>query len=297
MKVSTSWLVIQVSASSPSPKSFWSASCFLVRNRCAVGQAADLEDVLGALGQLAIDAEVLLEHRRDVELRLVRVRHLEIAVGCELVDHLGGDGVDFARVQFHGRQHCTSQDTLSQGRGRPYSRRRMTVRARKLVVAGLVVADDGRVLITRRKDDQPMGGFWEFPGGKLEPGEAPTAGLARELREELGVEVEVGRDLGRAAPRVPRVRSADDRVRVPAGARRGRRAPSRSPTWPGAARPSWAATTCCPPTRRSSTAWSPKAHRGFDPVARGCLQSRRWKAAPRSPKMCCARKLASSSPT
>lgn len=69
----------------------------------------------------------------------------------------------------------------------------MTSRARKLVVAGLIIADDGRVLITRRKDDQPMGGQWEFPGGKLEPGEAPTAGLARELREELGVEVSVGR--------------------------------------------------------------------------------------------------------
>lgn len=69
----------------------------------------------------------------------------------------------------------------------------MTPRARKLVVAGLIVADDGRVLITRRMDDQPMGGRWEFPGGKLEPGEAPTAGLARELREELDVEVTVGR--------------------------------------------------------------------------------------------------------
>jgi len=69
----------------------------------------------------------------------------------------------------------------------------MTVRNRKLVMAGLVVADDGRVLITQRKADQPLGGFWEFPGGKLEDGEAPTAGLARELDEELGAAVEVGR--------------------------------------------------------------------------------------------------------
>jgi 8-oxo-dGTP diphosphatase len=69
----------------------------------------------------------------------------------------------------------------------------MTPRARKLVVAGLIVGDDGRVLITRRRDDQPLGGQWEFPGGKLEAGETPTAGLARELREELGVEVVVGR--------------------------------------------------------------------------------------------------------
>ena len=65
-------------------------------------------------------------------------------------------------------------------------------RPRKLVVAGLIVDDDGRVLVTRRRDDQPMGGFWEFPGGKLEPGEAPIAALERELREELGAAVDVG---------------------------------------------------------------------------------------------------------
>ena len=68
----------------------------------------------------------------------------------------------------------------------------MTSRPRKLVVAGLVVDDAGQVLITRRRDDQPMGGAWEFPGGKLEPGESPIDGLARELREELGAEVAVG---------------------------------------------------------------------------------------------------------
>lgn len=69
----------------------------------------------------------------------------------------------------------------------------MTVRTRKLVVAGLVVADDGRVLVTQRMPGSPLGGYWEFPGGKLEDGEAPSAGLARELDEELGAAVEVGR--------------------------------------------------------------------------------------------------------
>jgi 8-oxo-dGTP diphosphatase len=68
----------------------------------------------------------------------------------------------------------------------------MTSRPRKLVVAGLVVDEVGNVLITRRRADQPMGGAWEFPGGKLEAGEAPTDGLARELLEELGARVEVG---------------------------------------------------------------------------------------------------------
>jgi len=65
-------------------------------------------------------------------------------------------------------------------------------RDRKLVVAGLVVRD-GLVLITQRRADQPLPLEWEFPGGKVEPGESPTAALARELAEEIGVTVEVGR--------------------------------------------------------------------------------------------------------
>jgi len=66
-------------------------------------------------------------------------------------------------------------------------------RARKLVVAGLIIGDDGRVLITQRRADQSLPLQWEFPGGKVEPGEAPTAALERELTEELGVTACVGR--------------------------------------------------------------------------------------------------------
>ena len=69
----------------------------------------------------------------------------------------------------------------------------MTERARKLVVAGLIVGDDQRILITQRRGDQALPLQWEFPGGKVEPGEAPVAALERELREELGVTVAVGR--------------------------------------------------------------------------------------------------------
>jgi 8-oxo-dGTP diphosphatase len=65
-------------------------------------------------------------------------------------------------------------------------------RKRTLVVAGLM-AKDGRVLITQRRADQALPLQWEFPGGKVEPGEAPAAALARELTEEIGVTVEVGR--------------------------------------------------------------------------------------------------------
>ena len=65
-------------------------------------------------------------------------------------------------------------------------------RTRKLVVAGLIVGDDRRILITQRRADQSLPLQWEFPGGKVEPGEAPVAALARELSEELGVAARVG---------------------------------------------------------------------------------------------------------
>ena len=65
-------------------------------------------------------------------------------------------------------------------------------RKRTLVVAGLMT-DGERVLITQRRADQALPLKWEFPGGKVEPGEAPAAALARELAEEIGVTVEVGR--------------------------------------------------------------------------------------------------------
>jgi 8-oxo-dGTP diphosphatase len=64
--------------------------------------------------------------------------------------------------------------------------------ARKLVVAG-VIARDGHALITQRTAAQSLPLKWEFPGGKVEDGEAPAAALARELREEIGVTVAVGR--------------------------------------------------------------------------------------------------------
>jgi 8-oxo-dGTP diphosphatase len=64
-------------------------------------------------------------------------------------------------------------------------------RKRTLVVAGLI-ADETRVLITQRRADQSLPLQWEFPGGKVEPGEAPVAALARELVEEVGITVEVG---------------------------------------------------------------------------------------------------------
>ncbi len=57
-----------------------------------------------------------------------------------------------------------------------------------LVAAVALVDPDGRVLLARRPEGKPMAGLWEFPGGKLEPGETPEQALIRELREELGID-------------------------------------------------------------------------------------------------------------
>ena len=58
-----------------------------------------------------------------------------------------------------------------------------------LVVAAAMIAK-GRVLVQRRPEGSSLAGLWEFPGGKIEPGESPEAALARELEEELGVAVD-----------------------------------------------------------------------------------------------------------
>jgi len=62
-------------------------------------------------------------------------------------------------------------------------------------VTAAVIERDGKVLVARRKPELVAGGFWEFPGGKLEAGETPERGLARELAEELGVPARVGEHL------------------------------------------------------------------------------------------------------
>jgi 8-oxo-dGTP diphosphatase len=66
------------------------------------------------------------------------------------------------------------------------------------VVAGLILRGEHpqrEVLICQRSADKPMGLKWEFPGGKIEPGEGPQEALARELDEELGIRAEIGPEI------------------------------------------------------------------------------------------------------
>ncbi|NUQ76290.1 MAG: (deoxy)nucleoside triphosphate pyrophosphohydrolase [Polyangiaceae bacterium] len=61
-----------------------------------------------------------------------------------------------------------------------------------ILVAAAVLLENGRVLLTQRKRGTHLEGAWEFPGGKVEPGEDPREALARELREEIGIESTAG---------------------------------------------------------------------------------------------------------
>ncbi len=71
------------------------------------------------------------------------------------------------------------------------------------VVAGVIRDARGRILLARRTEGRDLAGLWEFPGGKVEPGEAPEAALVRELREELGIEARVGDALIRVPQQYP----------------------------------------------------------------------------------------------
>jgi len=71
------------------------------------------------------------------------------------------------------------------------------------VAAATVFDDSGRVLITRRPDHVHQGGLWEFPGGKIETGESVSVALARELHEEVGIDVQQARPLIRVKHAYP----------------------------------------------------------------------------------------------
>ena len=71
-----------------------------------------------------------------------------------------------------------------------------TERTMPLIIVGAAIILDGRVLACERAEPPEMSGKWEFPGGKVEPGEGETEALVRECQEELGIVVEVGARVG-----------------------------------------------------------------------------------------------------
>ncbi len=82
------------------------------------------------------------------------------------------------------------------------------------VVAGVIRDARGRILLARRTEGRDLAGLWEFPGGKREPGESAEAALVRELREELGIDVELGAPLIAVPQRYPHKRLRLDVRRI-----------------------------------------------------------------------------------
>jgi 8-oxo-dGTP diphosphatase len=74
---------------------------------------------------------------------------------------------------------------------------------RRVRVVAALIERGGLLLVARRKDKGARAGLWEFPGGKVEPGEGDAAALVRELREELGVETQLGSLYARVEHRYP----------------------------------------------------------------------------------------------
>jgi A/G-specific adenine glycosylase len=77
------------------------------------------------------------------------------------------------------------------------------VRPFKEVCAALIQEEDGLFLIAQRKPEDKFGGLWEFPGGAREAGESYETCLKREMKEELGIEVEVGKELSTFEDEIP----------------------------------------------------------------------------------------------
>jgi 8-oxo-dGTP diphosphatase len=75
-----------------------------------------------------------------------------------------------------------------------------TERTTPLVIVGAAIVVDGRVLGCERAEPPEAAGKWEFPGGKVEPGESDVAALVRECAEELGVQVAIGDRIGEDIP-------------------------------------------------------------------------------------------------
>ena len=84
------------------------------------------------------------------------------------------------------------------------------------VVAGVITDARDRILLARRTEGRDLAGLWEFPGGKVDPGETPEQALARELREELGIEARVGEPVIAVPQQYPHKRLCLDVRRIAA---------------------------------------------------------------------------------
>ena len=134
----------------------------------------------------AIDANVFTDNPASMAV-LRRIGFREIGEGLEMSVARGGE----EKVL---RFHATREDIFGRTIVPPDADAPIYPEGKKpmpllLVAACALIDTDNRVLLARRPEGKKMAGLWEFPGGKLDPGETPEAALIRELKEELGIDV------------------------------------------------------------------------------------------------------------
>lgn len=95
---------------------------------------------------------------------------------------------------------------LANGVNMGYSFNDMASKKRTVSVVGALIEERGRYLVCQRRADDTFGSYWEFPGGKVESGEGKRPALVREIREELGVDIEIDRLEGIYEDEMPHLR-------------------------------------------------------------------------------------------
>jgi 8-oxo-dGTP diphosphatase len=157
-----------------------------------VGTEAATRFVRWAFANLDIDvmeAGVFTDNPASMAV-LRRIGFREIGDGREMSVARGGEAkvlrFEAGRDDIFGRTVVTaSADAPIHPEGKPPM-------PLLLVAACALIDTDNRVLLARRPEGKKMAGLWEFPGGKLDPGETPEVALIRELKEELGIDVSAG---------------------------------------------------------------------------------------------------------
>ncbi|BDG70870.1 bifunctional GNAT family N-acetyltransferase/(deoxy)nucleoside triphosphate pyrophosphohydrolase [Roseomonas fluvialis] len=138
-----------------------------------------------ALANLDIDritASALVDNARSATV-LARIGFRETGTGAQ--DFLSRGGAMPVRIFEAGRADLAPAPAAAVPSPEPAPGGKPIL----LVAAVGLIDPDNRVLLARRPEGKPMAGLWEFPGGKVHPGETPEAALIRELKEELGIDV------------------------------------------------------------------------------------------------------------
>ncbi|MBE9605571.1 GNAT family N-acetyltransferase [Acetobacteraceae bacterium H6797] len=139
-----------------------------------------------ALANLDIDqvvASALTDNARSAAV-LTRIGMREVGEGER--DFLSRGGSMPVRLFEADRRDLFGESSVPVAQDAPLAEGQKPI---LLVAACALIDSDGRVLFARRPEGKPLAGLWEFPGGKVDPGETPEQALIRELKEELGIDV------------------------------------------------------------------------------------------------------------